>query len=154
VRDRERRADVEKLQPEDKVRKITEAFIKSRGMSVVLPDISDLGSGIADIAAKDDECLVLVRIEARFGYDPAPPPPFSLNRRRVFEVVSLLESNENLPAFSKVRLDLAMPRIVPGNRALMMYVHDHLEMQDEPLPSRQAPKLHRGKGKKPCEPER
>lgn len=70
MRDRERRADVEKLQPEDKVRKITEAFIKSRGMSVVLPDISDLGSGIADIAAKDGECLVLVRIEARFGYDP------------------------------------------------------------------------------------
>lgn len=145
---------MEKLQPEDKVRKITEAFIKSRGMSVVLPDISDLGSGIADIAAKDGECLVLVRIEARFGYDPAPPPPFSLNRQRVYEVVSLLESNENLPAFSKVRLDLVMPRIVPGNRALMMYVHDHLEMQDEPLPSRQAPKLHRGKGKKPCEPER
>lgn len=72
---------MEKLQPEGKVRKITEAFIKSRGMSVVLPDISDLGSGIADIAAKDGECLVLVRIEARFGYDPAPPPPFSLNRR-------------------------------------------------------------------------
>lgn len=109
---------MEKLQPEDKVRKITEAFIKSRGMSVVLPDISDLGSGIADIAAKDGECLVLVRIEARFGYDPAPPPPFSLNRRRVFEVVSLLESNENLPAFSKVRLDLAMPESSPATGLL------------------------------------
>lgn len=145
---------MDELQLEDKARKATEVFIKSRGMSVVSPDISGLGSGIADIAAKDGECLVLIRIEVRSGYDPAPPPPFSLNRPRVHEVVSLLESSGNLPAFAKVRLDLAMPRIVPGNRVLMMYERDHLEMQDEPLPSRQTTKPRRGKGKKPCEPER
>ena len=137
------------------VKKGAIALIEKKGMEVICPDIKDLGSGIADMAAKDGACLVLVRVEAR-PEDGTPPPPFSLNRARVHEVAGLLESRGDLEAFrlSEVRLDVADPLIFDGKRTLLQYVHDALEMQGEPRLSGRTPDAGRKEGRRACEPER
>ena len=108
----------------------TIALVESKGMEVIRPNIKNLGSGIANIAARDGNCLVLVRIESRL--DGTPPAPFSLNRARVYEVAALLEAEEALPAaLSEVRLDLSNPRILANSKMLISYEHDCLGMQGE-----------------------